>query len=184
MKKIFFAYAVSCLFTCFVINKASAQFSTDPASLNTGTKEDYILTYNSALPENSDKDFRNTININAVRKFVRNFKDAKNVIWVKASDGFVARFANDSMHITVAYDLRGSWTYTFKKYAENKMPADVRDMVKSTYFDYAITEVTEIQIPEEREDIIYRVLIKYAGNFKILQIRNKEMEIVSDYTKP
>ncbi|MDQ6763710.1 MAG: hypothetical protein M3015_13930 [Bacteroidota bacterium] len=184
MKKIFFAYAVSCLFTCFVINKASAQFSTDLVSLNTGTKETLMQKYNSALPENSDKDYRNTINIHAVRKFVRDFKNAKNVVWIKANDGYVARFINDSIHITVAYDLRGSWTYTLKKYAENKMPVDVRAMVKSTYFDYAITEVTEIKIPEESENIIYRVLIKYADNFKILQIRNKEMEVVSDYTKP
>ncbi len=184
MKKIFFTYAVSCLFTCFVINKASGQFGNDLASLNTGTKEVYLPIYNSALPENSAKDYRNAINTNAVRKFVRDFKDAKNVVWIKANDGYVARFINDSIHITVAYDPRGSWIYTFKKYAENKMPVDVRAFVKSNFFDYTIAEVTEIRLPGERNSVIYRVLIKYAGNFKILQICNKEMEVVGDYTKP
>ena len=184
MKKIFFTYAVSCLFTCFVINNASGQFSNDLASLNIQTKEANLPTYNSALPENSAKDYRNTINIHAVRKFVRDFKDAQNVVWIKANDGYVARFINDSIHTTVAYDPRGSWTYTFKKYAENKMPVDVRAFVKSTYFDYTIAEVIEIKLPGERNNIIYRVLIKCADNFKILQICNKEMEIVSDYTKP
>ena len=172
------------MFACFVVNNASAQFGTDLARLNTATKEAYMPTYNSALPENSGKEYRNTININAVRKFVRDFKDAKNVTWVKTNDGYVARFANDFTQITVAYDTRGSWTYTFKKYGENEMPVDVRTFVKSTFFDYAIAEVTEISVPEERNSVIYRVLIKYDGNFKILQIRNKEMEVVSDYTKP
>jgi hypothetical protein len=38
----------------------------------------------------------------------------------------------------VGYNFNGSWSYTLKKYTENNMPADVRDIVKSTFFDYAI----------------------------------------------
>jgi hypothetical protein len=112
------------------------------------------------------------------------YKDAENVTWNKMNNGSsVARFTKDSVKITITYDKKGMWNYTLKRYAENKMPEDVRDMVKSTWYDYSIVEVTEIMLPSERDDIIYNILIKYASNYKILQIRNKEIAIVNEYTK-
>jgi hypothetical protein len=84
----------------------------------------------------------------------------------------------------VVYNKKGSWNYTLKKYAENKMPADVRTMVKSIYFDYTIMEVSETKQQPEIENIIYNVLIMYRDNFKVLQICNREMEITADFRKP
>ncbi|MEP7110058.1 MAG: hypothetical protein ABI760_18835 [Ferruginibacter sp.] len=137
------------------------------------------------MPANTDKYYRNDINIRAVRGFLKYFKTAKNVTWkiAKNGSGYTAQFTNDSIQTRVAYDRRGLWYYTFKRYGEDKMPAELRAMVRSTFFDYTITEVTEISLPPERQNIMYSVLIKEAANFKILKIFNREIEIVSDYSE-
>jgi hypothetical protein len=54
------------------------------------------------------------------------------------------------------------------------MSADLRTLVKKSFFDYAIKEVVEISMPNE-EDVIYRVMIKNDKGFKILMICREEM---------
>jgi len=184
MKKIIFSHAVTCICSAFIIHDAYCQ-TTNSADVSMGPSQTNTAEQNSAMPVNSAKDYRNAINIKAVRNFTKDFKDAKNVIWNKTNDGgYFAKFTSDSIRTMVAYDCNGSWTYSLRRYAENKMAPEVRTIVKSTFFDYSIMEVTEIKLPAESENIIYRVLIKHAGNFKILQICFKEMKIVSDYTAP
>jgi hypothetical protein len=185
MKKIILIHAVFCMCTASNINKTFCQTFTGIARLNPGIDETVTPEHNSAMPVNTATDYRNAISIKAVRKFLKDFKDVTDVTWSKASDGgYIAEFINDSIKTMVAYTRHGSWSYTLKTYAEKKMPANVRTIVKSTFFDYVIKTVTEIKLPQEKENIIYRVLIKNGDNCKILRVCNKEMEIASDFTKP
>jgi len=185
MKPTIFIYAVCSLFASLIMASASSQTNTDVIVLNIRASQMPLMQHNDAMPANTATDYRNDINIKAVRKFIKDFKDADNVTWTKINDGScMARFTSDSIQTTITYDKRGTWNYTLKRYAEDKMPADVRNMVKSIYYDYVIAEVTEIKLQEERGNVIYNVLIKYAGNCKILQIHNNQMEIINEYTKP
>jgi hypothetical protein len=70
----------------------------------------------------------------------------------------------------VGYKDDGSWNYILKRYAEKRMSTDLRTVVKSAFFDYAIMEVTEIILRYAEDDTIYRVMIKNEDNFKILKI--------------
>lgn len=128
------------------------------------------------------KNSLNSIPISVVRAFLKDFKDAENVSWFKATNGgCAAQFLKDSIQITARYSSNGTWNYTLKRYAEKKMSADLRTLVKATFFDYAINEVTEITMPNE-EDIIYRVMIKNKDGFKILIICRGEMQVTGDYS--
>ena len=185
MKKIIFLHPLFCLCASFIIHRAPCQAITGIARLNLRIEEKVIPEHNTTMPVNTATDYRNAISIKAVRKFIKDFKDAKNVTWSKANDGgYIAEFINDSIKTMVAYNRQASWSYSLRTYAENKMPADVRAIVKSTFFDYTIRTITEIKLPQEKENIIYRILIKNGDNYKILRICNKEMEIASDFTKP
>ena len=186
VKNIFLAQAVICIFTILITPQIFCQTIIKSVRLNIETKETNPLPDdNFLLSDNMAKEDLYMVNIKAVRKFVRDFKGTKKVTWCKAVDGgYVARFTNDSIQTMAAYNHRGSWSYTLKRYSEAKMPDDVRAIVKNAFPDYAITEVTEIASPQERESDIYRILIRHADNFKILNIYNWEMEIINDYTKP
>lgn len=185
MKHTTFIYILSSILTTFTAASVSAQFNAAVTTLSTTQSPAAVIQRNDAMPENVPGNYRNAIDIKVVRKFVAVFKDAENVTWDKVNDGStIARFTKDSVRTTIMYNKKGMWNYTLKRYAENKMPGDIRDMVKSTWYDYSIVEVTEIMLPSERGDVIFNVLIKFADNCKTIQIRNKQMEIINDYTKP
>jgi hypothetical protein len=132
----------------------------------------------------ADKKGLNGINIRVLRAFMKDFKDAENVFWFKATNReCVAQFVKDSVQITARYKSNGTWIYTLNRYNEKRMSTDLRTLVKSTFFDYAIKEVVEITLPNE-EDIIYRVMIKNGDGFKILMICSGEIEIIGDYSQP
>jgi len=136
----------------------------------------------SYVPANK-KDL-NSINIRVVRAFMKDFKDAENVSWFKAANGgCTAQFIQDSVQITSRYSSNGTWSYTLKRYAEKRMSADLRTLVKSSFFDYAIQEVVEILLPNE-EEIIYRIMIKNGDEFKILMICSGEFKVINEYSQP
>jgi len=121
-------------------------------------------------------------NIKVLRSFLKDFKGAENVSWFKAADGgCAAQFLKDSVQITARYSSSGTWNYTLKRYAEKKMSADVRTLVKRSFFDYAIQEVVEITMPNE-EDVIYRIMIKDDKGFKILMICQEEIQVTIEYS--
>jgi hypothetical protein len=132
-----------------------------------------------------EKKHINAVNIKVVRAFVKDFRDAEKVNWSEATDGgYIAQFILDSVQTTIGFSSDGTWNYILKRYAEKKMSTDLRTLVKSTFFDYAIMEVTEITLPNAENNIIYRVMIKNDDNFKIIRICNGEMQIAGDYTRP
>jgi hypothetical protein len=93
----------------------------------------------------------------------------------------VVRFLVDSISCRAAYDARGNWVYTIKAYDEWKMPKQVRHLVKSTYYDYTITQVEEIDRPNEHK--VYLVHMCDATTWKNVQVRDGEMVVVEDFKK-
>jgi hypothetical protein len=185
MKRSLFICTLNSIIAIFISVSVVAQSNAAIIAMNTEQAPVSLVHQNDATPKNMPGNYRNAINIKIVRKFIATFKDAENVTWDKVNDGSsIARFTKDSVKTTISYNKKGTWNYTLKRYAENKMPEYIRDMVKTTWYDYSIVEVTEIMLPSEGGDIIYNILIKHVDNCKIIQIRNKQMEIFNDYTKP
>ena len=82
-----------------------------------------------------------------IRSFLKIYKDVSGEKWIEVKEGFVAMFNYNGMDYQVAYTKKGNLLRTIRSYNEDKMPADLRHLVKSTYYDYAITRVHEIEIP-------------------------------------
>jgi hypothetical protein len=183
MKKIILTHLLTCIFSTLTTHEASCQASQDFAGIDIRTKELVSSAHKSGIEEN--KDYINKVNIKAVREFIKEFKSIKNVSWFKAVDGgYVAKFVEDSVETVVGYNRNGCCKYSLKKYDEKHMSSKLRMLVKSTFFDYSIAEVTEIKQANSEDYIVYRVLIKGANNFKILRITDEEMVIAAEYTWP
>jgi hypothetical protein len=41
----------------------------------------------------------------------------------------------------IGYGKHGYWLYTIRRYDEKNLPADVRALVKSTYYDYTFLHI-------------------------------------------
>jgi hypothetical protein len=91
---------------------------------------------------------RNDINVNALRHFARNFNDASSEKWYATTDLVVALFSLREIDYRVDYNIRnGNWIETFRTYSEAKMSADLKQSVKSSYHEYSIFQVQEIEQP-------------------------------------
>src|SRR6476469_9895492 len=114
-------------------------------SYNTGFK---TVTHDGATADyssNTNDRVLNNTKLNAVKDFIKRYSTATNVKWFTADDGgFIAKFNESSVQNTVAYNKAGNWVHTIRRYYETDMPKDVRAIVKSVYYDYAILRIEEI----------------------------------------
>src|SRR5882724_2333858 len=88
--------------------------------------------------------YLNNVAVSAVRDLIKRFDEPSNVRWNVMEAGCIANFSLADICLQVAYTKRGNWLYTIKTYKEKKMPHEIRHLVKSTYYDYSITQVQEI----------------------------------------
>ena len=111
---------------------------------------------------------RNDVNVNALRHFMKNFNDAGNENWYSTPDLVVALFAVRDINYRVDYNIRnGHWIETFRTYSEAKMSSDLKQSVKSSYHDYTIFQVQEIEQPLHPVNYI----IHLSGKSKLINLR-------------
>ena len=123
----------------------------------------------------------NNISIKAARDFAERYPSVEDARWYIAKNGFIVRFALDSLDTRSAYNLRGAWVYTIKVYPEKNLARSVRHLVKSTYYDYTITQIEEIDRPNEHR--VYIVHMYDSTTWKNVQVRDGEMKVVEEFRK-
>ena len=114
------------------------------------------------------------VNRKAVKDLARRFKNSLTENWYKVPDGFVAYFTLYDVRHQVAYGKKGNWLYTIRNYDETNLPADVRHMVKSNYYDYNIFLVHEIEKPSG--NLTYIIHLEGKTNFINVRVFGGEME--------
>jgi hypothetical protein len=116
-----------------------------------------------------------------VRSFWRLFGDAKNENWFYLEKGSLAEFEDKGIHYRAFFDPKGNWIYTIKQYSEKELPKDVRAEVKSTYYDYAIRHVTEVN---QVQLVVYLVHIENEQEWKTIRVAaDGEMEVAEEFVK-
>ena len=109
------------------------------------------------------------------------FGDSKNENWFHLEAGSLAEFEDKGIHYRVLFDKKGNWLYTIKKYTEKELPKDVRAEVKSTYYDYAIGHVNEVN---EAQLVVYLVHIENEQEWMTIRVAaDGEMEVVEQFAK-
>jgi len=127
-----------------------------------------VPAYLRAVRENiSEAAYYNNISTRAIRNFVMNFPEVSNETWFCTPDLFVATFTLNDINYRVDYDRTGSWIETFRIYDETKLPLDVWQAVKSSYYDYAIYQVQEIEQPHQ--PIVY--VVHLDGKKKLINLQ-------------
>jgi hypothetical protein len=146
------------------------------SSANKAFDSSKSLLASTAIGDKSAND-ATSVNFRALRDFSRKFKLASDTRWHKVSDGFVADYLLAGIKCKSAYNNKGSWVYTIRYYGEKQLPTEVRNLVRSTYFDFTITQVEEVSVPE---NLIYLVHIQDGNAWKIVHIADGEMNIYKE----
>jgi hypothetical protein len=177
MKKHFIRYLPGSILAIALFTNVHAQFA--KASLEMNAKE-YI--YNEARANLAlDKEV-NAANVHtrALKDFGKNYKDAAKANWIRIQDGFVAKVKEVGVDIKVYYDRKGRWNATIRTYDEGKLPKDIRKIVKSTYYDYSITQINEVTVGDKTA---YLVRVEDQETFKTIRIIDGEMDVYEDFKK-
>jgi hypothetical protein len=119
---------------------AKGQFAfVEPSKVRTPS---YLRTENA-----SEAVYYNNISTRAIRNFVLNFPEISNENWLSTADLFVAMFTLNDISYRIDYDKKGNWIETFRTYDETNMSSDLRQIIKSSYYDYDIYLVQDIEQP-------------------------------------
>ena len=112
--------------------------------------------------------------IKAAREFWKKYGEGKNESWYKLEAGYLAEFSEGTIRYKSVFDRRGSWLYSIKEYSEKELPKEVRELVKSTYYDYSIGWVKEVS---QNQSVVYVVHIAAGPDWKDLLVQDGEMEV-------
>jgi hypothetical protein len=120
------------------------------------------------------------VNINAVRDFTKNFKNATDVKWVNHENGTSVYFSIDGAKMRSTYNTKGKREYSLKYYDESRLPTDVRHLVRSTYYDYGITIATEVA---RNERVSYLVKMENDKEYLTVKVNDGELSVFEKTTK-
>jgi len=173
MKKNLIALVIVSAATLAGTSRANAQIVSNSSSL------EYQM--NATETKNSINEL--AISPRAVKDFMNTHKNVTGESWMKTKDGFSVRFNSDDVRTTIYYDKKGNWSGSIKIYGEEKMPRDIRHLVKSTYYDYSIVYTQEIETTDSDGVPTYVVCVDDKTKIKMIRISAGEMSEWKEYTK-
>jgi hypothetical protein len=158
------------------------------AILNSVNARDNSVAFNSPDPENihlydneaSTARDAAIVSMRVLRDFARSFKNVTNEKWYKVSDGYMASFSDNGIETKVAYDRKGVFHCILRTLNESQLPADIRAIVKSKYYDFKILVAYEIT---HDSDPVYIFKIEDSTTLKMLRVADGEIEVITDNTK-
>lgn len=180
MKKNLFVFVAGLISALAVTNETHAQ------SLEAIASTEPIMHHykigNIVLPNNSNTIALDIVNVKALKNFSKHYK-VSNETWSNGEDCIVASYDVDSVSNYIYYDKKGHWGGSLKVYQEDKMPMDIRKMVKQEYYDYNIVVVNEIETDAASAQPTYIVIVENEKNIKQIRIQNDNMEVYREFKR-
>jgi hypothetical protein len=183
MKKAFVHSFIGLLFACTITIIAYGQIGNDIAKLgiNSLPEKNMPAAKQLILTRDSNFIFRNEISTKAVRNFIRDYKNVTDAEWFRSPDGlFVVYFTSDSINSTVYYNKEGDFDRMIRYYNEEKLPREVRHLVKSNYYDFSIYHVSEFR---SNGKTAYVVVLEDKNSWKKIRVADNEMEVIGEFSK-
>ena len=121
------------------------------------------------------------VNSAVMRNFIRTYSGVTNEKWIEIQNGFVAMFSLDDVDYQVAYDKKGEMLHTIRSYGEAQLSSNMRHLIKSSYYDYDINLVQEIETPGESLTCIIHLMGK--TELIDLGITDGEMQVLRKFKR-
>jgi hypothetical protein len=106
-------------------------------------------------------------------KFHKFFAHAENVKWYELDNNFLVKFFMNDQQQRALFTKKAALIYHISYGSEKNLPAEVRGLVKSAYFDYNITTTIKV---EENNRKAWIVNMEDAKSLISVMVENGEME--------
>lgn len=114
------------------------------------------------------------------KKFTKSFSGITDAVWTKDANGFAVLFTSNGIQNRVFLTKRGNYHSGIRYYTESDLPAAIRHLVKSTYYDFDITLVTEVH---HSGTTAYLVTIADETTWKVIRVIDGEMDVWETHEK-
>lgn len=114
------------------------------------------------------------------KDFARHNKNVEDLRVNKENNNTFLYFVADGIQTRSAYNKKGNWMHTIRYYGENKLPLEVRDIIKSSYQCFSISGVTEVNVQNKTA---YLVNIEDSKTWKTIKVVGEEMEVTQAFNK-
>ena len=120
-------------------------------------------------------------NLKAIKNFNTTFENATDIKWSRLNNGgSLVHFLRHEIETKVFYNKGGNKVGMIRYYREDKLPSDVRHLVKSTYYDFSIFLVIEVTVNNKRA---YLVKIEDNTCSKTIRVMDGEMNVIEEFEK-
>jgi hypothetical protein len=119
-------------------------------------------------------------NAAVIRSFYKTYGELTDAKWFKSATGFGVKFKYNGINKTVYYTLNGLVDTEILYYSEDGLPPQMRHLVKSHFYDYTITYVTEVH---KNDATAFYVKVEDASTIKTIKIVDYEWEVVEKLVK-
>jgi len=172
---------IGCTLLVMLTGNSFSQTASDQKEFNHSYAVSLIANLNSPdLDTNASADASVTVNTKVQKSFDAYFAKASEQNWSMVGDNFLNRFHSNGVLTNALFGKKGTLIYTVTYGAEKDMPADIRHIVKSEYYDYNITMAIEVK--ENKRDI-WVVKLDNATEQINVRVEDGEMERVQQFIK-
>jgi hypothetical protein len=174
MKKMFHSGLVIVLLTT-IISGAHAQLTYK------SNKSAPALSFNPLLSAPPEPNDAAGIPLKATRDFTTKYEHATDVRWSRLNNGeSLVHFFSNEIETKLFYNRKGKPVSMIRYYTEDKLPADVRHLVRSAYYDFSIFLVIEVTVNKQTAHL---VKIEDDTRFKTIWVMDGEMNVIEDLKK-
>jgi hypothetical protein len=84
------------------------------------------------------------VNPVVINTFRKNYSHSNDVRWTAVDNNYLATFTNDERMTRILFDKKGNVIYSITNGTVKNLPSDTRKMIRSIYYDFDITLVSEV----------------------------------------
>jgi hypothetical protein len=183
MKKSILVFVVGCVSAAILPTYLSAQDSTNQNSLASTRSLSKSSPAAVSLPGMTafDAAEAGAVSTKAIKDFSNRYAGVSTEKWCTTREGFIAYFQQNGIVSRAFYNKKGRWTASLRYASERQLPRDVRAQVKSVYYDYVITAIELVEIPEH---MVYLIHLEDAVSIKIVRISDEgNMDVYQEFSK-
>ena len=163
MKNIIIAISCIALILSGYTSNAQGDFYKKPAS--------------SPVSATSLKSFAST---KIYRGFLGYFKNASNLNWYQVKNNFLVKFEENGLENTALFTKTGQLVYHICYGTEKLLPRNIRQLVKSNYYDQIITRVLKVNQDRRNMWVVY---MEDDSEYIMVRVEDMELEETKRMTK-
>jgi hypothetical protein len=186
MKKIAIVLTVGCISLSAFAGRMYAQQNGNVMAF-TSTKafkhsiESVILRETSIFRDSARSTELKDVNLKAITDFKNRYSAATEAKWYAIPDGYVTHCILDGFAARIFYNKKGRWQASLTNSGESKLPKDIRAIVKSTYYDFTITLVQDV---ETLSGGVYVIHLDDSKHIKIVRVTKEgNMDTLQEFEK-